>query len=234
MEDTGDMKRRNIPLLACLVVFTIGAAGASNAQEHDAPVYLPAGSIDAAALIGPPPEIGSQALDQQMAIVLWLQETRTPEQVAFVETTLDQSRFVPLLADDAMLSVDGIELNRMIEEVIDQVRTDYDALKDVFDLPRPFQINDAVMPVGDARPVASYPSGHAIRATVYARMLAEIFPASEAELMDLATQIAHGRVIAGVHYPIDVVSGQELGNAYADIIVAQPTFADAVERIQGD
>ena len=44
-----------------------------------------------------------------------------------------------------------------------------------------------------------------------------------------ATRIAHGRVIAGVHYPIDVVSGQELGNAYADIVIAQPTFADAVE-----
>ncbi|MEM8586723.1 MAG: hypothetical protein AAGG65_01585 [Pseudomonadota bacterium] len=48
-----------------------------------------------------------------------------------------------------------------------------------------------------------------------------------------ATQIAHGRVITGVHYPIDVISGQELGNAYADIVVAQPTFADAAERIHG-
>jgi acid phosphatase (class A) len=132
-----------------------------------------------------------------------------------------------------MLKVDGIELNRLIDDVINQVRTDYDALKDVFDLPRPFQINDAIMPVGDARPVASYPSGHAIRATVYARILAEIFPDNEADLMDLATRIAHGRVIAGVHYPIDVVAGKKLGNAYADIIVEQPAFINAINRVRG-
>jgi len=215
-----------------VAVFAIATASSAQAQQRKAPTYLPAGSVDAAALIGPPPKVGSEALDQQMAIVLWLQETRTPEQVAFVELTLDQSRFIPLLGD-AMLKVDGIELNRLIDDVINQVRTDYDALKNVFDLPRPFQINDAIMPVGDARPVASYPSGHAIRATVYARILAEIFPDHQADLMDLATRIAHGRVIAGVHYPIDVVAGKKLGNAYADIIVEQPAFINAINQVRG-
>jgi acid phosphatase (class A) len=219
-------------MLAFVAVFAIATASPAQAQQREAPTYLPAGSIDAAALIGPPPEVGSEALDQQMAIVLWLQETRTPEQVAFVELTLDQGRFIPLLGD-ALLKVDGIELNRLIDDVINQVRTDYDALKDVFDLPRPFQINDAIMPVGDARPVASYPSGNAIRATVNARILAEIFPDNEAELMYLATRIAHGRVIAGDHYPIDVVAGKKLGNAYADIIVEQPAFINAINRVRG-
>jgi len=226
------MIHHRVPVLAFVAVFAIATASPAQAQQREAPTYLPAGSVDAAALIGPPPEVGSEALDQQMAVVLWLQETRTPEQVDFVELTLDQRRFIPLLGN-AMLEVDGIELDRLIDEVINQVRTDYDALKNVFDLPRPFQINDAVMPVGDARPVASYPSGHAIRATVYARILAEIFPDNEDELMDLATRIAHGRVIAGVHYPIDVIAGQNLGNAYADIIVKQAAFINAINRVQG-
>ncbi|MEM7445443.1 MAG: phosphatase PAP2 family protein [Pseudomonadota bacterium] len=215
-----------------IVLIASTSLSASAFSQDSSPGYLPEGSIDAAALIGPPPAIGSEVFDQQMAIVLWLQETRIPEQVAFVEQTLDQTRFVPLLGD-ALLQADGRQLNQMIDDVIDEVRADYDALKDVYDLPRPFQVNEAVEPVGDARPVASYPSGHAIRATVYARLLAEIFPDHEAALMDLADRIAHGRVIAGVHYPIDVVSGQELGNAYADIIIAQPTFADAVDDILG-
>jgi acid phosphatase (class A) len=167
-----------------------------------------------------------------MAIVLWLQETRTPEQVAFVERTLDATRFVPLLGA-AMLEVDGIRLNQMIDDVIDQVRNDYDALKDVYDLPRPFQINDAVEPVGAAGPGAADPSGDAIRATVYARLLAEIFPEYEDDLTDLAERIAHGRVVAGVHFPVDVVAGMSLGHAYADVIVEQPAFADALEQIQG-
>ena len=40
-------------------------------------------------------------------------------------------------------------------------------------------------------------------------------------------------MIAGVHYPMDVLAGQKLGNAYADVIVKQPAFKQAVQRIRG-
>ncbi len=170
--------------------------------------------------------------DTQMAIVLWLQRTRTPEQIAFVQKELDLARFAPLLATE-LVAVDGIALKAMLDAVIDEVRTDYDKLKAVFDEPRPFQVNDQVHPVSDPRPVASYPSGHAIRATVYARLLGEIFPDHKDALVELGRQIGYGRVIGGVHYPVDVLAGQKLGNAYADVIIAQPAFAEAVKRIRG-
>jgi len=147
-----------------------------------------------------------------------------------VEKTLDTKRFAPLVSEE-LFDVDGIELKKTIDDAISEVRDDYDALKAVYDLPRPFQVNDAIKPVGEARPVASYPSGHAIRAIVYARLLAEIFPGKKDALMDLAIRIGYGRVIAGVHYPDDIVSGQKLGQAYADVIVEQPAFKDAVKRI---
>lgn len=202
------------------------------AEDSVRPVYLPAGSVDAAALIGPPPALDSKAFNTQMAIVLWLQKTRTPSQVAFVETTLNTERFAPVLGA-SLFEVDGLELKLTIDDAIDQVRADYDALKAVYDLPRPFQVNDEVHPVGDARPVASYPSGHAIRAAVYARLLSAVFPKHEDALLDLSRRIAFGRVIAGVHYPVDVVAGRKLGHAYADVIVEQPAFKAAIERIRG-
>jgi acid phosphatase (class A) len=167
-----------------------------------------------------------------MAVVLWLQRTRTPAQVAFVQKALDLKRFAPLLGE-ALITVDGIELKRTVDAAIDEVRADYDALKGKFDLPRPFEVNDAIHPVTEVRPVAAYPSGHAIRAIVYARLLAEIFPDRQEALMDLARQIGYGRVTAGVHYPMDVLAGQKLGNAYADEIVSQSAFEEAVERIRG-
>ena len=193
---------------------------------------MPAGSVDAEKLIGPPPAQDSAAFAEQMAIVLWLQKTRTPEQVAFVEKTLDVERFAPILGD-ALMSADGRLLKSVIDEAIDQVRADYDAVKGVYGLPRPFQVSEAVKPVGDARPVESYPSGHATRAVVYARLLAEVFPEHRGALLDLADQVGYGRVIAGVHYPVDVTAGQKLGNAYADVIVDQPAFNQAVARITG-
>ena len=217
-----------IPFLLFLIVAVAGPLSA----DDDTRVYVPIGSVDLASVIDPPPAVGSAALDEQMDIVLWLQKTRTPEQVAFVQKTLDVERFAPVLGD-ALFSVDGIELKLTIDDAIDEVRREYDAYKALYDLPRPFVINDQVHPATDARPVASYPSGHATRAIVYARLLAEIFPDHHDALMELAEQVGYGRVIAGVHYPIDVTAGQALGNAFVDVIVEQPQFRAAVERIKG-
>ncbi len=61
-------------------------------------------------------------------------------------------------------------------------------------------VNDQVKPPIDARPVASYPSGHVTRAVVYARILGEVFPEKKDELIELGLQIGYGRAIAGVHY----------------------------------
>jgi membrane-associated phospholipid phosphatase len=222
--------RTHLAHLAVLLVFLLATPLAALADGER--VYLPAGSIDAEVVIGPPPPIGSTAFEQEMQIVLWLQRTRTPEQVAFVEEPLDLPRFVPILGA-SLLQVDGLELQESLDAIIDEVRDEYDTVKAVYDLPRPFQVDDRVHPVGDARPVASYPSGHAIRAVIYARMLSEIFPEHRDALTDFALQIGYGRVIAGVHYPSDVIAGQKLANAMADVIVEQDAFKAAILRITG-
>ena len=212
----------------------VAAATATHAAPHTIPM-LPDNSVEAQAKIAAPPALGTPKFHEEMSTVLWLQETRTPEQAEFVETTLNVERFAPIVGD-AMFEVDGPSLKALIDGAIDEVRIDYDAVKAVYDYPRPFEINAAVDPLGDARPVASYPSGHSIRAIVYARLLAEVFPEKTDELMDLANRIGHGRVIAGVHYPMDVASGQVLGHAYADAILSGPAFHEAVAniRLNGD
>ena len=215
------------------VLLVIAAALPLQATDTSENVYLSMTPAQSEALIGPPPARDSAEHKTQMDIVLWLQKTRTPEQVAFVEKTLSLERFAPIIAE-ALIDVDGLELKNTFAAILSEVQSDYDTVKAVYGEPRPFQINDAVKPVGDARPVASYPSGHAIRATVYASLLSEIFPDHKDALMDLAEQIGYGRVIAGVHYPIDVTAGQKLGGAYASDIAAQPAFKAAVEKIKGE
>ncbi|MEZ5787308.1 MAG: phosphatase PAP2 family protein [Xanthobacteraceae bacterium] len=227
------MTRRFALILPILVLVVATIAPPLQAREALSRRFLPAGSVDVAALVPPPPAIGSAGFKEEMAVVLWLQRTRTPAQVEFVSRTLEVERFAPLLGA-ALMTVDGIALKRTIDAAIDEVRADYDAIKARYDVPRPFVVSQAVHPVtDDVRPVASYPSGHAIRAVVYARLLAEIFPDRKEALMDLARRVGYGRVIAGVHYPMDVLTGQTLGNAFADVIIKQPAFAEAVKRIRG-
>lgn len=217
--------------IAASLVFLAIIVGTAQAEQAQRNTYLPAGSVDAKSLIGAPPKIGSPAFKEQMTVVLWLQKTRTPEEVRFVEKTLNVQRFAPVLGAK-LFDLDAAGLKRLIDAVIDEVRADYDALKKAYDMPRPFQVNSKVKPVGDARPVASYPSGHAIRAIVYARLLAAVFPDSKDALMDLARRIGYGRVVAGVHYPMDVTSGQILGTAYADAVLANDAFKAAVARLR--
>ncbi|QLH38524.1 MAG: phosphatase PAP2 family protein [Defluviicoccus sp.] len=226
------MSRRFAPQFPFLVLVLVILAAPLQAREADVRRFLPVGSVDVARLVPSPPAVGSADFEEEMAVVFWLQRTRTSEQVEFVRKTLDVQRFAPLLGE-ALLTVDGLELKHTIDSAIDEVRAEYDAIKADYDLPRPFVVNQDVHPVGDARPVASYPSGHAIRAIVYARLLGAIFPDRQDALLHLAHQIGYGRVIAGVHYPADVLVGQRLGSAYADIIVTQPAFRNAVELIRG-
>lgn len=223
------MKKLAIPLVTLSLIAyaaSVPAQAANNASE-----LLPPESVNALELIPAPPPVGSPQFLEEMFVVEWLQETRTPEQVTFVEMTLNTERFAPVIGD-VIFEIDGPALKTLVDQAIDEVRSDYDAVKAVYDYPRPFEVNAELNPVGDARPVASYPSGHSIRAVVYARLLAEIVPEKSGELMDLANRIGHGRVIAGVHYPMDVTSGQTLGNAYADAIISAPGFSEKISGIR--
>lgn len=223
---------RRLTSIKLLILFFFLLSIPVQAEESSPNVYLPKGSVNGIELIGPPAQKGSPEFNTEMAIVLWLQKTRTPEQVEFVEETLNLARFAPIIGSE-LFKVDGIELRGALAAIINEVRHDYDQVKAYYDLPRPFAVNDQVKHVGDARPVGSYPSGHATRATVYARILSEIFPDKKVALTELGLQIGYGRVIAGVHYPMDVLAGQKLGNAYADVIVEQQAFKEAMYRIKG-
>ncbi|MEM9106740.1 MAG: phosphatase PAP2 family protein [Pseudomonadota bacterium] len=194
--------------------------------------FYPKDSLNSVALIGPPAEPGSAEFDQEMFAVLWLQESRTPEQVAFVQKSVDLERFAPVVAT-SLVNIDTKALSETLEQIISEVRDDYNAVKERYDIPRPFVINEQVDPVADAFPVTSYPSGHTIRAIVYTSVLSDLFPDHAEELIALGTEIGYGRVIGGVHYPMDVVSGQRLGHAYMDVIRAQPAYQEALEIIQG-
>jgi acid phosphatase (class A) len=194
--------------------------------------FYPANTVDTVALIGPPAEPGSTEFDREMFTVLWLQESRTAEQIDFVQRAVDLERFAPVVSS-GLLDIDTQLLGETLDQIINEVRADYNLVKANYDIPRPFVINDSVEPVATAFPVTSYPSGHTIRAIVYTSVLADIFPEHSETFEELGREIGYGRVIGGVHYPMDVVAGQTLGQAYMDVIRDQPAYQQALDAIRG-
>ena len=88
-------------------------------------------------------------------------------------------------------------------------------LKWLYNRPRPYQI--AAKQGIDFLPLESktahtpaYPSGHSIQAHLLASHLGEIAPQHRKMFMDLAHKIAFSRVVAGYHWPSDLVFGKDI------------------------
>ena len=101
--------------------------------------------------------------------------------------------------------------------------------KDKWQRPRPFRAHPQVHPVLQADGL-SYPSGHATAAYLCAVLLGEIFPDKKAALLQRAAQIAQDRVIGGVHYPSDIVAGEQFGRGIAQALLTNTSFLQSLDE----
>lgn len=93
-----------------------------------------------------------------------------------------------------------------------------------FDRPRPSELDSTIKTIIDNPPHAAYPSGHATQAYINALVLAD-FDLDNADVYkQFATDIAHRREIAGVHYPGDSEAGRKLAVDVLERLRAIPVF----------
>ncbi len=78
---------------------------------------------------------------------------------------------------------------------------------------------DPTLPAFAPRVNPSYPSEHAVAAGAAAAVLAWLYPDDAWRFDDLAKDVAHSRVAAGVNFPSDVEAGLALGRAVAAIVI---------------
>jgi hypothetical protein len=67
----------------------------------------------------------------------------------------------------------------------------------------------------------SYPANHALLATTSATILSHFFPEESKQWNDLANQAGLSRIWAGIHYPIDIIKGEEMGKKIGQHILNQ-------------
>lgn len=72
---------------------------------------------------------------------------------------------------------------------------------------------------------SSLPSGHATEAFMAARVLAALNGNKDGDLyealMTQASRVAINRTVAGLHFPVDSIAGQRLGESLAEYLLTQ-------------
>mgnify|MGYP001126686393 CR=1 FL=1 len=195
------------------------------------PYYLAADSIDLQNFPIPPRHDSAEDLADLAHVLAW-QTQRTPEdcQRATVEaagyaTSFFAPPYGPLTDEEAAVLVE------MQERLFAETKFFSRQLKEQWQRLRPHQRSDLVQPCIPLHASSSYPSGHAAVAILAGRAFAMIYPERAQRLFERAIQIGDDRVIGGVHYPLDVIRGRELGEKIFEALKQNERFLRDVQAL---
>jgi len=219
----GSFSRSRLPALgsgALVLWLSLCVAAPLWAQSR----YLASGKPDGVALLAPPPAAGSEeeAADLAEARAVFTQRTPAQEAKANKDASLAFTLFAPAIGP----SFDLAKLPKtaaLMRWVKADLQGAIDAPKNYWKRRRPYQM-DPSLSIGHPEPSYGYPSGHSIRGTVYAGVLAELFPEQKEAVLAVGREIGWDRVIIAKHFPTDVVAGRVLGKAILRELLASPAF----------
>jgi len=224
--------RRSILAFGLLV---LAAIGPGQAQAEDAKPFVTDRQVNLLLLLPPPPANDSAQTKAELAEVLSLQVTRTPEmeQAAIADVTEDVWRFSNVMGPK-FAAADLPVFSAFFDRVVATEGAVVDPAKDVWKRPRPHQLSDLVKPAVKLSNSGSYPSGHATVGTLMGIVLSDMVPEKRAEIMARAWQFANNRVIGGIHYRSDIEMGRIAGTVIAYDLLQRPDFVAEYEPAKAE
>lgn len=199
-----------------------GKKAAKSTELH----YLPKNKPDVVALLAPPPLANSpeQAADMAETIAVHNENKPTDAAAAKAEQKLTIFAFTPVISsffqpgkfpktEDFLKNVQGDT------EIVE------DAGKEHWKRPRPYTVNpELARGATDLEKSFSYPSGHSTRGTVFALVLADLFPEKREAILGVGRNIGWHRVEIARHYPTDIYAGRVLAQAIVRELKTSPKF----------
>lgn len=125
------------------------------------------------------------------------------------------NQLVPIL--QTLINVYGVpavsasRLYSIVSSVINDAMVICWYYKYAYQIPRPVQYDPNFTPYLKTPEHPSYPAGHSVCAACFATVLSHFFPTEKEKLTDLAHECSISRLYAGVHYPLDLSEGYNLG-----------------------
>jgi acid phosphatase (class A) len=225
-----------------LLVFSLlfSATGCASHAAHPAPKvaaatqsghYIAPDSVNLRQILPDPSKDGSPISRGEGDLLMAIQAESSANAKARMksEETLTPWAFAEVLGPS--FAKDHMPLTAaVLSNIEEDTKGATERAKDYWNRARPPQQDTRVQALAKVPKSASYPSGHATRAIVFARILAELAPSQAQALRERARLVALDRVIGGVHYPTDVAAGMALGDAIADQLLASPALKADLEK----
>ena len=216
-------------------LLALGLAAAT-LHARDTVAYLTPAQIQALeASVPPPPAAGSPEEAADMKAEVAAENARTPALIA--EAKMDNNYSPKLFA--GVIGPDFTadkypatyrllkDADHVVGGIVHDCKKHYARL-------RPFVAHpDLLHPVFKAGDF-SYPSGHSTTAFTYGVVLGAVFPAKADALLARSGEIAQSRVVAGVHYPSDIVEGEKLGREIGAELLQSPAMAADLAAAQAE
>ena len=224
-------QRRLAPILASILVL---GAGLAPLRAQGAAVAAPQ-APDYAALIGPFPQPGSDAAKADLAILLWLQQSRTPDQVrrTQAEVAMPLALFSEVTGKD-LASPAFARTRALADDMQMAIRQATGGLKRHFARVRPYLAHPEIQPAIALESSYSYPSGHSSWGMAQATLLAMLEPQRREAILERGRLVGYDRALGGVHYPSDVRAGQLLGSTCAQAWLAEPAQQKRLAEARGE
>ena len=211
------MQRR----IAALIILAFTAAPVAAGHVY----YLDFYETALIKLLPRPPARGSDAAKADLAAVLAAQKARTPAQI--VDAKADQRRSVFRFAEvlGPGFTKDNLPFAaKFFKHVARDDKRLMEPVKTFYNRRRPFVVDTAISTVTRIPNGPSYPSDHAVFASVMETLLVDMVPEKTKAIEDRARQYAHYRVIAGAHFPTDIQAGFLAGQAIAKRMMEDKIF----------
>lgn len=212
----------------------IGTAARAAAESK----YLAGTMPDFLHLIPPPPITGSAEAKAELEYVSSLHQAAPAADIARGkdENKFTVFHFAPIIG--AWLQPGKFPLTEALFKAIEaESKVATEAAKKAWQRPRPYHVapdrfKDAIEHEDPKH--FSYPSGHSTRGTLFALVLAELYPDKRAELLAKGYETGWLRVEGGVHYPSDVFAGRLVGQTLARTLLQTPSFQHDLAAVRAE
>lgn len=230
-------------LLAAVATVSISLT-AAHAQEAPRPAgYLTADTLPDAALILPPPPAAGSARDEADRAVF--RTTRALEgsprwglaqnDVPTAPSAMMQNFACALGAE--LTPQNAPRLNMLMSRVGLQLGAQVASVKDLFNRPRPYLIQEGPICVARSHELdesPDYPSGHSTWGFANALILAQMAPDRSGQILARGRAFGESRVVCGVHSPSAVEAGRTNAAALFAALNATPAFRADFEAAQAE